>query len=392
MPASSDLLLLDELLSPAEREIRDRVRAFCEREVLPVANECWEHGRFPFELVRGIAELGVCGGTIRGYGCPGLTAVAAGLVSMEWGRADGSLGTFFGVQSGLVMQSIALHGSEEQRRRWLPRLAAFDAIGAFALTEPEHGSDAVLLETRARRDGDRYVLDGAKRWIGNATFADVTIVWARGDEGEVGGYLVEQGTPGFRAELISGKASQRSVWQAEISLEGCRVPASSRLPGCLGFADVARVLTVSRDGIAWRALGHALAAYEAALAYVSERRQFGRPLAGFQLVQDKLVRMLAEITGMQLLCLRLGRLADEGKLTAPMASLAKLANARKARAVVADARDLLGGNGILLEHHVARHHADVEALYTFEGTDHVQTLIVGRELTGISALAGGRPG
>ena len=386
--SGTDFYLLDDLLSPAEREVRDRVRRFGDREVLPVINGYWERAEFPFELVPKLAELGVCGGTLEGYGCPGLTPVAAGLVSMELGRADGSVATFYGVHSGLVMHSIALLGSEAQRERWLPRLARLEAIGAFALTEPGHGSDAVALETRVRADGDGYVLDGAKRWIGNASFADVTIVWARGEDGEVGGYLVERSTPGFDAVPITGKVAQRAVWQTDIALHGVRVPAGNRLEGCRSFGDVARVLTRTRYTVAWRALGHALAAYEAALAYAKEREQFGRPLAGFQLVQDRLVRMLAEITSMQLLCLRLSQLALEERLTPGMASLAKMNNAAKTRWVIGEARDILGGNGILLEHHVARHQADMEAVYSFEGTDSIQSLIVGREITGMAAFSG----
>jgi glutaryl-CoA dehydrogenase len=383
----ADLYLVEELLSGEEREIRDRLRAFCEREVTPIINDYWERAEFPFELVPKIAALDLAGGTIQGRGCPGMSAVAAGLVSMEWARCDGSVATFFGVHSNLAMQAIDVLGSDEQRDRWLPPMARLDAIGAFALTEPDHGSDAVMLETSARLEGHEYVLDGRKRWIGNASFADVTIVWARGADGEVGGYLVEKGTAGFTARVMTGKTALRAVWQAEITLEAVRVPASSRLPGCASFADVARVLTATRYTVAWRALGVALGAYEAALAYAKERSQFGGPIAGYQLVQDKLSRMAAEITAMQLLCLRLSRLAEEGRLTAAMASLAKMNHAAKARQVVADARDILGGNGILLENHVARHHADIEAVFTFEGTDSIQSLIVGRELTGISALA-----
>jgi glutaryl-CoA dehydrogenase len=231
------------------------------------------------------------------------------------------------------------------------------------------------------------VLDGRKRWIGNASFADAVLVWARREDGEVGGFLVEKGTPGFEARVMTGKTALRAVWQADVTLDGVRVPEESRLPGCERFADVAKVLTVTRYTVAWRALGVALGAYEAALQYATERRQFGQPLAGYQLVQDKLSRMAAEITAMQLLCLRLSELQETGRLTAAMASLAKMNHAAKARAVVADARDILGGNGILLENHVARHHADMEAVFTFEGTDSIQSLIVGRELTGISAIA-----
>jgi glutaryl-CoA dehydrogenase len=306
---------------------------------------------------------------------------------MEWARADGSIGTFFGVHSNLAMQAIDMLGSDEQRERWLPAMAALEKIGAFALTEPEHGSDAVALETAARRDGDAHVLSGRKRWIGNGTIADLVLVWARGEDGKVGGYVVEKGTPGYEASVMTGKTSLRAVWQADIALREVRVPEENRLPGCRSFKDVAEVLTRTRYTVAWRALGIALGAFEQALAYAREREQFGRPIAGYQLVQDKLSRMLAEITAMQLMCLRLSQLAQDGRLTAGMASLAKMNHAAKARQVVADARDILAGNGILLANHVARHHADMEAVFTFEGTDSIQSLIVGRELTGISAIA-----
>jgi glutaryl-CoA dehydrogenase len=265
-----------------------------------------------------------------------------------------------------------------------------EVIGAFGLTEPEHGSDAVALGTRARRDRGDYVLDGAKRWIGNASFADLVIIWARDDDGNVGGFVVEKGTPGFQAEVITGKIAKRAVWQAAITLEGVRVPADHRLAQARSFKDTARVLTATRAGIAWEALGLATAAYEAALRYTQQRVQFGRPLASFQLVQDKLARMVAEITAMQLLCWRLTQLQESGKMTPAMASMAKMHNAAKARQIVADARDLLGGNGILLEYHVARHFADMEAVFTYEGTDHVQALIVGRDITGCQAFAPGR--
>jgi glutaryl-CoA dehydrogenase len=384
---TSDFYRIDDLLEPDEREIRDRVRGFCDKEILPIINDYWERAEFPFELVPKFAELGVVGGTIEGYGCPGLSTVAVGLVGMELARADGSVCTFFGVQSGLSMQSIALLGSEEQRHRWLPPMARLDKIGAFALTEPRHGSDAVALETRARRDGDHYVLDGAKRWIGNASIADLVIVWARDDDGKVGGFVVEKGTPGLQASVITGKAAKRAVWQADVTLDGVRVPAANRLARANSFADTARVLAATRSGVAWEATGHAMAAYEAALAYAKERVQFGGPLAGFQLVQARLARMLADVTSMQLMCFRLAQLAAARRMTDGMASLAKMDTAAKARRVVADARDLLGGNGILLENHVARHQADMEAVVTYEGTDAIQSLIVGREITGHSAFS-----
>src|SRR3954452_24550912 len=312
MSSPTDLYLSDELLTDAERDIRDRLSAFCAREVTPVINDYWERAAFPFDLVPRIATLGLAGGTIQGHGCPGMSATAAGLVSAEWARADGSVATFFGVHSNLAMQSIDMLGSEAQKDHWLPAMARLEAVGAFALTEPEHGSDAVMLETRARRDGADWVLDGRKRWIGNASFADVVVVWARREDGEVGGFLVEKGARGFDARVMTGKTALRAVWQADIALDGVRVPDAARLPGCERFADVARVLTVTRYTVAWRALGVALGAYEAALLYAGERRQFGRPLAAYQLVQDKLSRMAAEITAMQLLCLRLSALQQDG--------------------------------------------------------------------------------
>jgi glutaryl-CoA dehydrogenase len=383
----TDYYLVDELLSDEERGIRDRVRAFADREVIPVINEYWERAEFPFEMIPKLAELDIAGGTIEGYGCPGMSEVASGLVAVELARADGSLNTFYGVHSGLAMGTIAMLGSEEQKQRWLPPMARMEKIGAFGLTEPNHGSDVVMLETGARREGDEYVIDGSKRWIGNASFADVVVIWARDDEGEVGGFIVEKGAPGYSAEVIKGKTSKRSVWQADVKLEGVRIPLENRLEYARTFKDTARVLTATRYGVAWEAIGHAVACYEAALTYARERVQFGKPIASYQLIQKKLADMLAEITGMQLMCLRLSQLLQQGKMTGGMASLAKMNNAKKARRVCSDARDILGGNGILLEYHVARHHADMEAVYTYEGTDTVQSLIVGREVTGINAFA-----
>jgi glutaryl-CoA dehydrogenase len=284
------------------------------------------------------------------------------------------------------MESIAQLGSEEQKERWLPRLASADAFGAFALTEPEHGSDSVALETSAVRDGDEFVINGRKRWIGNGTIADVVVVWARGEDGQVGGYLVEGGTPGYEATKIEHKGSLRAVWQADITLEDVRVPVANRLPGGNSFKDTAKVLAGTRNQVAYSALGHAVAGYDAAVTYAKKRHQFGQPIAKRQIVQYKLATMLSEIVGMQLYGVRIGQLADRGELTDQIASLAKLNNGRKARQVLLEARDMLGGNGILLTNHVMRHMADLEGIYTYEGTDTIQSLLVGRHITGMSAF------
>jgi glutaryl-CoA dehydrogenase len=385
---TEDYYLLDETLSDDERAIRDRVRSFGEREVLPIINEYWDKAEFPFELVPKLAELGIAGTTIDGYGCPAMSRLGAGVVARELARADGSVNTFFGVHSGLAMGTINLLGSEEQKARWLPPMAKLEKIGAFGLTEPHHGSDSVSLETTAERVGDEYVLNGAKRWIGNASFADVTVIWARDPEGEVGGYLVQKGTPGFDpSKLITGKIGKRAVWQAEILLNDVRIPVDDKLAHANSFKDAGRVLNQTRGGAAWECVGHAVACLEAAVSYASERSQFGQPIAGFQLVQGKLATMLAETTAMQLVCFRLAQLQEAGAMSGPMASLAKLHNVRKAKLVCSEARDILGGNGLLLEYHVARHLTDLEIVDTYEGTDTIQSLIVGRDMTGISAFA-----
>ncbi|WP_395729244.1 acyl-CoA dehydrogenase family protein [Nakamurella sp.] len=317
-----------------------------------------------------------------------MSPVAAGLVHMELNRGDGSIGTFVGVQAGLAMQSIAMLGSAEQKQRWLPGMATVATLGAFALTEPTHGSDSVALETTATRDGDTWVINGEKKWIGNGTVADVVVLWARDTaDGQIKGFLVEKGTPGYLAERIDGKGSLRSVWQAHLTLTDLRVPEPNRLPGARSFKDTARVLAGTRNAVAWGALGHAVAAYEIALAYCRQREQFGRTLVTFQIVQSRLVKMLAEVCSMQLICRQLGRLQNEGALTDTIAAIAKMNNTSKARQVIAEARDLLGGNGILLDYHVIRHMADIEAIHTYEGTETIQTLIVGRDITGVSAFA-----
>jgi glutaryl-CoA dehydrogenase len=384
---ATDYFFLREQLTDEQLDLLRRVRLFVDDEVLPSIGGYWERAEPPWPLIQRLGALGIVGEDIAGYGCPGLDPIACGLVHMELSRGDGSLGTFLGVQAGLAMRSIAELGSEQQKQRWLPAMARIEKLGAFALTEPEHGSDSVALASTARRDGDGYVLDGAKRWIGNGSIADVVVVWARGEDGKVQGFLVEKGTPGYDATVIEGKGSLRAIWQAQIELHDVRVPAENRLPGANSFKDTGRILAGTRSTCAWAALGHAVAAYDTALTYVKRREQFGRPLCSFQIVQDRLVKMLAELTAMQLYCMQIGRLAERGHLTDTIAGLAKLNNTRKARQICAEARDMLGGNGILLENHVIRHMADIESIHTYEGTETMQTLIVGRDITGIGAFA-----
>jgi glutaryl-CoA dehydrogenase len=363
-------------------------RRFVDQEVLPVVGDYWERAELAWPLIRRLPALGIVGEDIQGYGCAGMSPMACGLVHMELHRGDGSLGTFLGVHAGLAMQSIALCGSEEQKARWLPSMATMEKLGAFALTEPDHGSDSIALETTARREGAEWVIDGNKRWIGNATIADLVIVWARNaDDGKVNGFVVETPTEGYEAKKIEGKLALRSVWQADIELRGVRVPEENRLVQAASFKDTARVLVTTRSTCAWAALGHATAAYDTALTYARQRRQFGKTLVNFQIVQQRLVRMLAELTSMQLYCVQIGRLAEAGRLSPTVAGLAKMNNTRKAREIIADARDLLGGNGILSENHVMRHMADIEGIHTYEGTETMQTLIVGRDITGVTAFS-----
>jgi glutaryl-CoA dehydrogenase len=388
MPADADFYALELLLEDEDRALLHRVRAFMENEVQPIINHYWTRARFPHELLPGLAELGIAGLPYAGYGCPGRSRLLDGMVAMELARTDPSIATFFGVHGGLAMGSIYLCGSEEQKQRWLPAMARMERLGAFGLTEPEVGSGASRgLATTARRDGPTWVLDGHKKWIGNASFADLTVIWARDvQDGQVKGFVVEAGTPGFSIENIEDKIALRVVQNALITLDGVRVPEANRLQAASSFRDTAEVLRMTRAGVAWMAVGCARGAYEHALAYACEREQFGRPIGGFQLVQDLLVRMLGNITASAALCARLSQLEAAGLARDEHASLAKAFCTVRMRESVGWARELLGGNGILLEHHVGRFVADAEAIYSYEGTREMNTLIVGRAITGLSAF------
>ncbi|GAA0991127.1 acyl-CoA dehydrogenase family protein [Subtercola frigoramans] len=388
----TDFYVLDDYLNDADRAIVSTVRGFVDARVTPLINEYWERADFPYEILPDLAATGGVGTAIEGYGCPGLTRLQTGLVAMELSRGDGSVNTLNAVQSGLAMGTISLLGSEAQKKRWLPAMARFEKLGAFALTEPEHGSDSVRLETTASRDGENYVLNGEKRWIGLGHVADIVVLWARDTaDGKVKAFVIEKNLDGaypegYSAVAITGKIAKRAIQQAQISISGLRVPVSNLLEKSTSFRDVSAVLNRTRSTVAWEALGHAVAAYEIAVRYSLERSQFGRQIAATQLVQNKLANMLADLTAMQLLCFRTAALQDQGRLTNEQASLAKLFTCQKSRALCREARDMLGGNGLLLENHVARHLTDMEVVHTYEGTDSIQSLIVGREITGLAAF------
>ncbi|MBK8430473.1 MAG: acyl-CoA dehydrogenase family protein [Chloroflexi bacterium] len=383
-----DLFNLDDKLTDSQRALRLQVRQFVEEVVKPRINPYWEAAEFPWEIAHEMKQLPIWGTMMQGYGCAELDALSAGLVRYELGRGDGSIGTFYGVHSGLAMGSIGKLGSDEQKARWLPAMARVEKIGAFGLSEPERGSDAVHVLTTAVRDGDHYLLNGSKRWIGNASIADLLIIWARDETGQFGGFVIENPnqTAGVTITNLQGKISKRAVLNAEILLENVRVPAENRLAHARSFHDVSAVLAYTRYTICWEAAGIAAACLEMALDYAKTREQFGKPIASFQLVQHKLVEMAAEVSQMQLLCWRMAELMAEGKLTSAQTSLGKYNNARKARQVALLAREVLGGNGILIENHVARLLLDAEVIYTYEGTNEINLLIVGRELTGIGAF------
>lgn len=385
---NGDFYELHLRLNEEDRAIQLKVREFMEREIKPIVNNYWLHDEFPYEVIPKFAELGLCGVTYEGYGCPGKSFLMEGIIAMEMARVDSSIATFFGVQSGLAMGSIYICGSEEQKQEWLPVMHQMKAIGAFGLTEPEVGSGAAGgLTTTAKRTADGWVLNGQKKWIGNATFADVTVIWARDlDDNQVKGFLVRKGTPGFVAEKIKGKMALRIVQNALITLTDCVVEEKDRLQGANSFKDTAKVLQMTRAGVAWMAVGCARGAYENALDYTRKRKQFGKPIASFQLIQNHLVEMLSNLTAMQSLVFRLSELQDQGMLKDEHASLAKVFCSLRTRDIVSKAREVMGGNGILLDHNVARFVADAEAIYSYEGTKEINSLIVGRAITGFSAF------
>ena len=393
--ADADFYGLEQLLDDAGRETIQRTREFMTKEIEPVINHYWTREEFPHELIAGFAGLGIAGTAYEGYGCPGGGPLLDGMLALELARADPSISTFMGVHSGLAMGSIYLCGSEEQKQRWLPAMARMEKIGAFGLTEPDVGSGAAGgLTTTARRvkgdgeaGGDAWVLNGQKKWIGNATFADYIIIWARDvGDGKVKGFVVQKGTPGLSTTKMKDKIALRVVQNAHITLDEVRVPESDRLQEAHSFKDTAKVLRITRAGVAWQAVGCARGAYELALAYAGQREQFGKPISGFQLVQDLLVRMLCNVTASACLCGRLAQMQADGAARDEHSALAKAFCTVRMRETVGYARELLGGNGILLENQVGRFVADAEAIYSYEGTREINTLVVGRAITGLSAF------
>ena len=366
---------------------RDRARAFVQDEVRPVIAGIWDRAEYPLNLAARLGELDLLRDGVDVPGHPEQSLLAASLTTMELARGDGSVATIVGVQGGLALRSVAMCGSDEQKERWLGPLARGAELGAFALTEPTHGSDSVSLETRATAVEGGYEITGHKKWIGSGSVGQLAVVWARGDDGQVQGFLVPQDADGYRATTIEGKMSLRGIWQAHIELAGVRVAEDARMPGARSFKDTARVLQATRLGVAWAALGQATAVYETSVHYAQQRVQFGRPLAASQIVQARLAEMLSQLTSLQSLLISLTRAEERGELSGPGASLGKYTATRTARDMARNARDLLGGNGILLENRVARHFADIEALHTYEGTETVQALIIGRDITGVSAFA-----
>lgn len=387
-PIDADFYDVSDGLTDDECAIQLKVRAFMEKEIAPIVNEYWLHDSFPHEIIPKIATLNICGINYEGYGCAGKSSLLEGIIACELARIDASIATFFGVQSGLCMGSIYRCGSEEQKEEWLPQLQQFKKIGAFGLTEPLVGSGAAGgLTTTCEKTENGWKLNGQKKWIGNATFADIVVIWARDlADGQVKGFIVRTTLPGFSVEKIQDKMALRIVQNGLITLNDCLVEEKDRLQNANSFKDTAKVLQATRAGVAWMAVGCARGAYENALAYTTEREQFGKPIASFQLIQNHLVEMLSNLTAMQTMVFRLSELQDAGKLKDEHASLAKVFCTMRTRDIVSRAREVMGGNGILLEYNVARFLADAEAIYSYEGTKEINSLIVGRSITGYSAF------
>src|SRR5246127_1259249 len=386
---NGDFYQLVELLTPEEKALVTKVRTYMGAKVQPVINKYWSDDAFPFELLPSFKELGLGGLGFEGYGCAGGSQKLFGFVAMEIARVDASFCTFWGVHSGLAMGSIYLDGSEEQKQKWLPQMARFEKIGCFGLTEPLVGSGTSGgLTTTAKREGDTWILNGQKKWIGNSPWCDISIIWARDlADNQVKAFIVEnKTTPGFTVEKIQNKIALKVVQNGLITMENCRIPEENRLQGDNSFRDTARVLKMTRFMVAGEATGCAMGAYENALKYSQERMQFGKPIGSFQMVQDLLAKMIANITASQCLLVRMSQLQAEGKMTDAHASLAKPFTTAKCRETVAWARELLGGNGIAAEYNVGRFFVDAEALYSYEGTFQMQNLIVGKAVTGLSAF------
>ncbi|MFQ5839563.1 MAG: acyl-CoA dehydrogenase family protein [Candidatus Methylomirabilales bacterium] len=381
-----DYLEIEAEYTEEERLIRDTVRDFVETEVLPIIERHNREGTFPRELIPRLGALGLLGANLQGYGCPGVSSTGYGLIMQELERGDSGIRSFASVQGALVMYPILTYGSEAQRQRWLPALARGERIGCFALTEPDSGSDPAGMVTKAVRQGDAYLLNGVKMWITNGSIADMAVVWARAED-EICGFLVERGTPGLSVRDVHGKLSLRASITSELSFTDCRISADQALPGAVGLKTALSCLTQARYGIVWGSMGAAMACYDCALRYAKQRIQFGRPIASFQLVQEKLVSMLNEITLGQLLCVQLARLKDRGRLRHQQVSLAKRNNVSAALRVARMAREILGAAGIVDEYPVFRHLCNLETVYTYEGTHDIQTLVVGRDITGHAAFA-----
>lgn len=385
-PLDTDYFEVFDSVSAEDRAFWDRARQFS-NESSDELIKAWDEATYPIHLVKRLGELELLTDGVDVPGMATMSPLAAGLVNMEISRGDGSMGTVIAVQGGLALRSIALYGSDAQKEKWLVPLARAEKLGAFALTEPMHGSDSVGLETSATKVDGGWRLNGEKMWIGNGSVGDVSVVWARDDDGNVRGFLVDQASEGYDAETVAGKGALRAIHQARIQLRDVFVPDEDLLPGAKNFKDTAIVLHATRTGVAWSALGHATALFEAALTYTQERVQFGKPLAKFQIVQERLAHVLSLLTSLQLYCVRLAELDAQHKLTPTQASLGKMYSTRTARKIASIVRDMLGGNGILLEYKAFQHMADIEAIHTYEGTETIQSLLVARDLTGLGAFS-----